>query len=84
MGTRCHSGRYFRSIKTGIPNTEMKGWGNVLKSGKLIHSSVLLLLRRKHLPKRINPFLQNAAADYNLKVEKLDRDILPYPGQLSL
>jgi glucose/arabinose dehydrogenase len=63
----------FRSIKTGIPNTEMKGWGNVLKDRE-INTLVSFIVASQKAPPKANKSIpaKIAAADYNLKVEKLD------------
>lgn len=63
----------FKNIKSGIPNTEMKGWGNVLKDNQ-INALVTFITASQKAPPKANATIpsQIVTNDYVLKVEKLD------------
>ncbi len=63
----------FRTIKTGIPNTEMKGWGNVLKDRE-INTLVNFIVASQKGPAKTSASIPSTIVtqDYVLKVEKLD------------
>jgi glucose/arabinose dehydrogenase len=66
-------GAIFKSVKLGIPNTEMKGWGNVLKDQQ-ISSIVNFIIASQKAPAKKGASLpaRITTAEYLLKVEKVD------------
>ncbi len=63
----------YRSIKSGIPNTEMKGWGNVLKDKQINALVNFIIASQKRSAKAIAGIPSKIVTrDYVLKVEKLD------------
>src|SRR5689334_22791393 len=62
-----------RTIRSGIPKTEMKGWSDVLKSNDIIALTNYIIASQKG-PAKKAPYLpaKIITADYTLKVEKLD------------
>lgn len=63
----------FRNIKSGIPNTEMKGWGNVLKDQQ-INALTNFIIDSQNKPgqsKKDTIPAKIVTKDYVLKVEKL-------------
>jgi len=63
----------FKTIKSGIPNTEMKGWGDVLKD-KEINTLVSFIIASQKGPVKTSASIPSTIVtqDYVLKVEKLD------------
>jgi glucose/arabinose dehydrogenase len=63
----------YKSIKVGVPNTEMKGWGNVLKDNQ-IHTLVNFIIASQKGPAKTAASIPSkiVTQDYILKVEKLD------------
>jgi glucose/arabinose dehydrogenase len=63
----------FHNIKAGIPNTEMKGWGNVLKDMQ-ITALTDFILSSQNKPAKIKSAIpaKIVTKEYVLKVEKLD------------
>lgn len=63
----------FKSIKSGIPNTEMKGWGNVLKDNQINTLVNYIKASQKGPPKAAASIPSKIVTqDYVLKVEKID------------
>jgi glucose/arabinose dehydrogenase len=63
----------FKNIKAGIPRTEMKGWGNVLKDNQ-INTLVNYIVASQKGPAKASATIPSkiVTRDYILKVEKLD------------
>lgn len=63
----------FKNIKSGIPNTEMKGWGDVLKDNQ-INTLVNFIIASQKGPVKTAASIPSKiiTQDYILKVEKLD------------
>src|SRR6476661_173378 len=63
----------FKTIKSGIPNTEMKGWGDVLKDRE-INTLVSFIIASQKGPAKTSASIPSTiiTQDYVLKVEKLD------------
>jgi len=63
----------FKSIKSGIPKTEMKGWGTVIKDKEITNLTNYIIASQK-APAKIAPALPDRliSQDYILKVEKID------------
>lgn len=66
-------GAIFKTIKSGIPNTEMKGWNNVL-TDKQINTLVNYIVASQKGPAKLAASIPSkiVTEDYTLKVEKLD------------
>jgi glucose/arabinose dehydrogenase len=63
----------FRSIKSGIPNTEMKGFGNILNDKQISALVNFIIASQKAPPKKAASIPSEIVTqDYILKVEKLD------------
>ncbi len=75
----------FPNIKSGIPNPEMRGWGNVLKDNQL-NSLVNFILASQNKPAKSKDTVpaRIVTKDYVLKVEKLVTSNITLPGELSL
>lgn len=63
----------FRNIKFGIPKTEMKGWGGVLKDNQISSLANFIISSQKAPSKKAASIPSKIKSqDYILKVEKLD------------
>lgn len=63
----------FKNIKSGIPNTEMKGWSPVLKDSQIKTLVNFILSSQKAPAKKITSLPQKIRTqDYDLKVDKID------------
>lgn len=63
----------FKIIKAGIPNTEMKGWGSLLKDEQVKALTNYITASQKGLAKTATALpAKLVTSDYILKVEKLD------------
>src|SRR4051812_37634100 len=63
----------FKSIKTGIPKTEMRGWANVIKEKDIAAlANYIVSSQKKPVGKAPGLPSQIVAQDYILKVQKLD------------
>ncbi len=72
----------YKTIKTGVPNTEMKGWGNVL-SAKQINTLVNYIRSSQKGPIKTATSipLRIVSKDYILRIEKIE--LWPYPHTLG-
>lgn len=63
----------FKSIKSGIPNTEMKGWGKVLKDNQ-INALVNYITASQKAPAKAGAAIPSriVTMDYILNIEKID------------
>lgn len=63
----------FKNIKTGIPTTEMKGWGTVLKDRQIITLANFIIASQKGPAKTAASIPSKIITqDYILQVEKID------------
>ncbi len=63
----------FKNIRSGIPHTEMKGWGDVLKDNQINTLVNFIIASQKGPAKTVASIpAKIVTQDYVLKVEKLD------------
>lgn len=74
----------FKTIKAGIPNTEMKGWSNILKDNQ-INALTDFIVASQNRPAKTRDTIpaKIATEDYVLKVEKLATTHLSTPWAIE-